>query len=122
MPYRPIILMLCTVALALLAVALWVREIAPLVAATPTVQVSPSTTHIAVDPGHQLRTLVKGTLILTFMLILLLMVVGIYSTWRAWIRRPPVERHKERTTYVDAWKLAGERLAQKENDPPGDEP
>ena len=115
MPYRAIILMLCTVALALLAVGLWVREIAPLVAATPSAQALTTGTRSAVDPGQQLRTLVKGTLVLTFMLILILMAVGIFSTWRAWIHRPPAERKKERTTYVDAWKLAGERLEEKKS-------
>ncbi len=100
--------MLAALAIGLAAVAVWVRQVAQLVAATPSAQFfAPGA---SVDPGHQLRILVKGTLALTLTLMAMLVLMGVFVTVRDWWRRPHAGRARQTTEYVDAWKLAAERF------------
>ncbi len=57
--------------------------------------------------------MVKGTLVLSFIIICMLLVVGFFfATFREWIRfrSNEVVRRGKRTPYVDAWKIAAERM------------
>jgi hypothetical protein len=129
MPYRAMLFSIVTVVLALLAVGMWVRTIAPVVAEVDAVAASeprkpvrvgssgPATRGETVaDFSKKLHKTVPGTMILSFVLICLLLVVGFAATFREWARfstKRRVER-RERTAYVDAWKLAGERAQAEE--------
>jgi hypothetical protein len=112
MRYRSIVLMLAGLAIGLAAIGLWIQHVTPLVKATPSAQMPAAGG--GTDPGHQLRVLVKGTLVLTLTLMTVLLLMGIFVTIRDWLRRPPVQRTGEKTQYVDAWKLAAERLKEPE--------
>ncbi len=51
-------------------------------------------------------------MLLAFVLICMLLLVGFFATFREWVRygdRGRIRR-REKTQYVDAWKIAGERL------------
>ena len=117
MPYRSILITLVTVTLALLAAALWMRSIAPLLAEV-NASTRPSASHPGLTfpttsstradrPDRQFKGLIKATMLATFLIICLLFVIGFFTTLRSWMRSP--SKHKK-TRYVDAWKLAGERM------------
>ena len=125
MPYRAMFSTIITAGVALLGLAMWLWYIAPLVAATTpaggtaTTQVSagvaPATGAHAVsdNPDRMLRGLVQGVLLLSFLLLCLLLIVGFAATFREWARysgRHTVRRGAAKTAYVDAWKIAGERM------------
>lgn len=136
MPYRAMLFSIVTVVLSLLAVGMWVRTIAPVVASVDAVAASeprkpvrvaasgPSTQgEMVADFSKKLHKTVPGTMMLSFMLICLLLVVGFAATFREWVRfstKRRVAQGRERTEYVDAWKLAGER-AQVEEEEEGEE-
>ncbi|GEM_PF-1818176 len=127
-PYRAMIWTVLTVALALLLVAMWVHAIHPMLssamnaletqpgAASSRAVVSasgPAMVHAATTPEKDLSRLVRGTLILCFVLVGLLVVVGVAAMFREWMRACGSGSwwgHRHRTVYVDAWKIAGERM------------
>ena len=137
MPYRPLLWTLATVALTLLAISIWITKVAPLVAgareaaeaaATQRVEpradaaTHPATTRTAVStPDQGARRLVQGTFVLSFVLVCLLLIVGLAATFREWVRYQTVGRPREKkpvkTRYVDAWKIAGERMKSEEDNP-----
>ena len=118
MPYRAIIATVVTVALALLAVGMWASVVGKLLVSSH----PPATTLAAVTtlPGVvatapdasvvQLKALTRAVLILSFVLIMLLLFVGLVATAREWIRVKRPGRPRIRTRYVDAWKIAGQRM------------
>ena len=118
-PYRAMFTTIVTVTLALVAVGMWIRAVEPMLAAagaaSPATQITgpetaPGTSH---SPEHSLKLVVQGTLLLSFLLICLLLVVGFFATFREWVRfrmRKREGREGHKTKFVDAWKLAGERM------------
>jgi hypothetical protein len=121
MPYRSILITLVTVTLALLAAAMWMRSVAPLLAEV-NASTQPSASHPGLSfptasskeaerPDRQFKALIKATMWATFLIICVLFVIGFFTTLRTWMRAPA--KHKK-TKYVDAWKLAGERLKAEE--------
>src|SRR3954447_9868912 len=98
MPYRALLWTIVTVALALLAVGMWVRAVGPLLVGTegPATQpehvISHATTAAATrvapaaGPETGLRRLVHGTLLLSFVLICMLLIVGLAGAFREWVR------------------------------------
>jgi hypothetical protein len=124
MPYRALLATLVTVALALLAVGMWAAVVGPMISAAQTHDAAAATAP-GVPPRPavstlQLHALTRAVLILSFVLILMLLVVGLASTIRAWMRTKRPGRRRVRTRYVDAWKLSAERLDVKKEE--GDEP
>ncbi|MEI8196191.1 MAG: hypothetical protein WCI73_09810 [Phycisphaerae bacterium] len=114
MPFRVWLHTIVAVSLMLLAIGLWAKAVANMyfkVAVPATAQLSPSAAHAAVS----LRQLFRGTLILSFILVLLVLVVGFTATWRERLRHKAETANRKRVPYVDAWKLAGERLETPEN-------
>jgi hypothetical protein len=65
------------------------------------------------DFSRKLHKTVPGVMILSLVLICLLLVVGFAATFREWARFSTRRRvvRGERTAYVDAWKIAGERAS-----------
>ncbi len=128
MPYRAMITTVVSVVIALVAVAMWVRAVEPMVAVAAkapgwelplTMPANwPAGRDYYPPPERELRVLVKGTATLSLLLICLLLLVGFaFSSVREYVRRrtsAKPERANQRTKYVDAWKLAGERLKSKE--------
>ncbi|HEY4330773.1 MAG TPA: hypothetical protein VGN88_13615 [Phycisphaerae bacterium] len=126
MPYRALLFTILSVALALLAVATWVHEVAPMLAesnASTQPSSPPTASHPAISekeasstrpvPAYkQFNRVVKGTMILAFILICMLFVVGFFAMFRSWVRYSltVADRRAKKTQYVDAWKLAGERM------------
>jgi hypothetical protein len=126
MPYRALIITLATVTIALLAVGMWVRSIGPMLtevnAATqastepgfshPAAQPFDPTSGKPLPPDRQFKRVVKGTMILAFVLIGMLFVVGFFASLREWVRVRALALNKPaaKTPFVDAWKIAGERL------------
>jgi hypothetical protein len=120
MPYRSILITLVTVMLAILAYSMWMIAIAPRipeVIASTQPSTEPGRSHPGVSfpttasaeveqPDRQFKDLIKATMIATFLIICLLFVIGFFATLRSWMRAPKPKR----TRYVDAWKIAGERL------------
>lgn len=130
MPYRSILITLVTTTLALLAAGMWMRSISPLLvevnaSTQPSTQPGdwhpalvvppPEAPHQPERADRQFKALIKAVMIATMLIITLLFVIGLFTTFRAWMRSPT--RHK-RTRYVDAWKIAGERLQAKGDDTP----
>jgi hypothetical protein len=126
MPYRAMLFSIFTVVLALLAVGMWVRTVGPVVADVDAVaaseprrpvrpQASGAATQgeMVADFSKNLHKAVPGVMILSLVLICLLLVVGFAATFREWARFTTQRRvgRRERTAYVDAWKLAGERAS-----------
>ena len=125
-----------TVALALLAVGIWVRAVEPMVmtvkinagvspATQPTTEsAAGSAANKTSSPEKQMGILVRGTLLLSFVLICVLLVVGSFGAFQEWVRyRAGTAGRRgamEKTKYVDAWKLAGERLKEKQAGQEGD--
>ena len=136
MPYRALIITLVTVTIALLAVGMWVRSIGPMLAevnAATQPSTVPGFSHPAarpydpasgarLPPDKQFKRLVKGTMILAFVLISMLFVVGFFASLREWVRvrTTVLDKPARKTAYVDAWKIAGERM--KTPDPESDTP
>ena len=110
MPYRAMLFTVLTVVIALVAVVLWANAVAPLVAQYP----APAAvaTNPATSPARSLTYLFKAVLLLSFLLVCLLLIVGFAATFREWIRLRTTARasRKVQTNYVDAWKVAGDRL------------
>ena len=110
-----------TVALALLAIGLWIRSVEPVIRgaeqADEIAKVPVPTQPIAraaTEPAESTKAkwVVQLTLLLAFVLICMLLLVGFFATFREWVRygdRGRIRR-RERTQYVDVWKIAGERL------------
>jgi hypothetical protein len=130
MPYRAMIATMVTVALALVAVGMWVAVMGKILHATPDGTAGPATatgraintTGPATAPDAsvvQLHAMTRGVLILAFILILLLLFVGLVATAREWMRAKRPVRKKVRTRFVDAWKIAGERMKEKEDEEEG---
>jgi len=121
MPYRSILITLVTVTLALLAAAMWMRSIAPMLgevnastqpsASHPGLSFPTTSSKEAERPDRQFKALIKATMWATFLIICVLFVIGFFTTLRTWMRAPA--KHKK-TKYVDAWKLAGERMKAEE--------
>ncbi len=129
MPYRAMFSTIVTAGVALLCLAMWLWYVAPLVAAAGAVAATmPAATGHATggeSPELMLKRLVEGVMLLSFLLICLLLVVGFAATFREWVRygsRPSSRRlGAAKTQYVDAWKIAGERLMVEKTDTDGDE-
>jgi hypothetical protein len=133
MPYRSILITLVTVTLALLALSLWMRTIAPMLAqvnastqpsslpgaAHPGLATSTTSSTQAERPDRQFKGLVKGVVLVAFVIICVLFLIGFFTTLRSWTR---VAGKPKRTPYVDAWKIAGERLKPTAENTPTDEP
>jgi hypothetical protein len=111
------------VAFALLALGMWIRVVDPVLvsaekadaAATlpATHAANSSATRTAIVPeSTKVRWVMQGTLLLAFVLICLLLMVGFGATFREWARfgSRRTARTPQKTAYVDAWKIAGERL------------
>jgi hypothetical protein len=121
-----------TVALALLALGLWIRGVEPVIKgaeqADEIAKVPVATqpiTRPATQPAEstKIKWVVQLTLLLAFVLICMLLLVGFFATFREWVRygdRGRIRR-RERTQYVDAWKIAGERLDAAGKKPPEDD-
>lgn len=110
MPFRAMFATIVTVALALAAIGLWVRAVQPMLREAAVQSATAPATQAATSPAQSLSVLVRGTMILSFVLISLLLIVGFVATTREWARLIIAKRVQRRTKYVDAWKLAGERL------------
>lgn len=109
MPFRAWLHTIVSVGIMLLAIGLWAGVVAKMyfkVAAPAVAQLSPS----AAQAAASLRQLFRGTLILSFILVLLVLAVGIAATWRERLRHKAERAERKRVPYVDAWKLAGERM------------
>jgi hypothetical protein len=129
MPYRSIFITLVTVTITLLIAGMWVRSITPMLArvnASTQPSTMPGNSHPGLSaaaatqmdrPDRQFKDLVKAVLIATFVIVGLIFAIGFFATMRAWVRSPG--KHKK-TRYVDAWKLAGERLQPKDEEGEGD--
>jgi hypothetical protein len=70
-----------------------------------------------VPPEVELSAITKLSLGLGFLVVCFLLVVGLGATFREWMRYRAGDqrggggvRKKVRTRYVDAWKIAGERM------------
>jgi len=134
MPYRSILITLVTTTLALLAAGLWMRAISPLLMevnastqpSTEPGELHPGMTvpataaaHQPERPDRQFKALIKAVMIATMLVITLLFVIGLFTTFRAWMRSPT---RNKKTRYVDAWKIAGERMeADRAADESGDD-
>jgi len=95
---------LMTLGLGLLTVTMWVRAVLALVE------------EVKAEGGwitQEMKVTVYGTLVLASMLIGALLMVGLLSAYREWMR---YRGKRVRTKYVDAWKIAGERLKMKESE------
>jgi hypothetical protein len=123
MPYRAMFATIVTVAFALVALGMWIRVVEPVlaaaekadaVAAVPATRPLPAsaTRSAEVPESIKVRWVMQGTLLLAFVLICLLLVVGFGATFREWVRYGSrrASRARSKTAYVDAWKIAGERL------------
>jgi hypothetical protein len=120
MPYRSILVTIVTVMLALLAGTMWMRSVTPLlkaVNASTQLSTEPGNAHPAISfptasstqadrADRQFKGLVRATMFATILVICVLFVIGFFTTLRSWMR----STKPKRTRYVDAWKLAGERL------------
>ena len=98
MPFRALMWTVLTVALALLAVGIWVRAVEPMVmtvkinagvspATQPTTEsAAGSAANKTSSPEKQMGILVRGTLLLSFVLICVLLVVGSFGAFQEWVR------------------------------------
>src|ERR1051325_3182382 len=128
MPFRALLWTLLTVALALVVVGMWLRVVEPMLATAqeaektpgvyPTSQPVGATQPVPPPPPVLQRIVVKTTLLIAFILVSFLLVIGFLAMFREWVRFHSGEWKKSRsgpkTHYVDAWKIAGERLKAKE--------
>src|SRR5689334_5762570 len=95
MPYRAMIITVVTVTLALLVVGMWVRAIAPVLdqarastqPATTLAENLPATApSTAPTAATSVSRIIRGTMLLSFMLICLMLIVGIFASFREWLR------------------------------------
>ena len=123
MPYRAMMITVVTVMLALMVVGMWVRAIAPVLAQArastqPAEVVVGGEATAATGPtaSANVSKVIRGTMLLSFMLISLMLIVGIFASFREWLRYRALRpmRRGQKTTYVDAWKIAGERAKAEE--------
>ena len=132
MPYRAMLATIVTVALALLALGMWLRGVEPELQRAmqydEIAKVHPATqpiTRPATAPAEstKARWVVQLTMLLAFVLICMLLLVGFFATFREWVRYGDREkiRRRQKTQYVDAWKIAGERLDVAGDKPPPDD-
>jgi len=125
-----------TIALAMLVLGMWIRGIGPILdeakqvdaAATAPVAntaTEASTEAAAVEEAKLDKDHVQGVMLLSFSLVCLLLVVGFASTFREWVRYSARGRMgrlvRSKTEYVDAWKIAGERLHLERKEADGEE-
>ena len=105
MPYRALIITVVTCALGLLASALYLMAAKPYLVTT----VGDATTR-----NHDVELLTRGTLLLVLILVSVLLGIGMTISMREWMRMYARSRAQsrtpQRTAYVDAWKIAGERM------------
>jgi hypothetical protein len=132
MPFRAMFTTIVTVALALLTVGMWIRAVEPMLRAANAAATQPgrqvattsatrTSSTVTPPPDRELRVVIKGTLLLSFFLICLLLVVGFLASFREWVRVHTMakgSRKAARTRYVDAWKIAGERMNVEPQEPP----
>jgi len=85
---------------------------ATVAATTPTPATDPD--RVPVRPDKQFKGLIKAITWATFIIIVLLFALGFFVTLRTWMRSLP-DKKSRKTRYVDAWKLAGERLEAKDD-------
>jgi hypothetical protein len=134
MPYRALLWTIMTVALALLAVGMWVSAIRPSVAIVDAdaasqparaVEPAPGATtqrgETSADFSRKLHRVVPMTALLSFVLICMLLIVGMAGALREWVRFRTtgpgrVRKKPAKTKYVDAWKIAGERMSSEGRD------
>jgi uncharacterized membrane protein len=116
MPYRAMFSTVITATVALLALTMWLWYVAPLVAATGWGNGGVATRVSAngESPERQLRGFIEMVMLASFVLICLLLIVGFAATFREWVRygtrKPDIGGKSKKTPFVDAWKIAGERL------------
>lgn len=119
MPYRALLYTLTTLALAFLAIGMWLRAMTPMLAeVNAATQASPShpaatypagSQHVE-KPERQFKGIFKGALLLSFVMLCIVLTVGFFATLREWVRfTTTAPERRKKTKYVDAWKLAGER-------------
>ena len=138
MPYRAMIYTLLAVALALVTVAMWLRAVRPMVLradeaetkyvvagdAWKAVEYAHDEDRSIAHPTWALHRFINGVSLLNLLLMSSLLVVGFFATFREWVRIAALsgpKARRQRTRYVDAWKLAGERARpQALPDEPGD--
>jgi hypothetical protein len=131
MPYRAMLFTLVTTVIALLAAGMWLKAVSPMLRdATDAIQAAQMTaTNPATAPRPDtrpesyvnLRKVIRGTLLLSFLLICFLLVVGLFAASREWVRYSTTRRQfrqRPKTQYVDAWKLAGERMKPQDPEDP----
>ncbi len=117
MPFRALVWMVISIALALLTVSLWLGAIRPLLLNLPapvaTTQSSTSPAATVDQSATALRSLIRAVLLLSFVLITLLLLVGLIATYRELLRARSLGRRfsssPAKTPYTDIWKLAGRR-------------
>jgi hypothetical protein len=126
MPYRAMLYTLLAVALGLLTSGMWLRAVRPMVMrsddaekvsppvgeAWKAVETAHEEAHVIAHPARALRKFINGVSLLNLLLISSLLVVGFFATFREWVRVAALSGprpRRQRTRYVDAWKLAGER-------------
>src|SRR5690348_13806279 len=81
MPFRALLWTILTVALALIAVAMWLGVVERMVVQTQGVYAT-----TGASPASEQRILVKGTLLISFVLVLLLVVIGFMAMFREWMK------------------------------------
>jgi len=101
MPYRALMITMVTCGLALLAVTLYLSALSPFLGP----QTAAATTR-----ANDVRILTRGTMLLAFTLVCLLLVIGMAVSLREWLKLRYNARMRQKTPYVDAWKIAGERM------------
>ncbi len=108
MPYRAMFSTIITATVALVALAMWLWYVAPLVAATGWGNGSVATTVSAngESPERQLRGFIEMVMLASFVLICLLLIVGFAATFREWVRygtrTPGIRGKSKKTPFVDA--------------------
>jgi hypothetical protein len=134
MPYRAMIYTLFAVLLALITVGMWLRAVKPALnrsqeaelAAPPAgeawkaVAAAHDEAGVLGHPDRALGRLLRGVSLLALLLICLLFIVGFFATFREWVKVSAISRparRRQRTKYVDAWKIAGERTAPEPPEP-----
>ncbi len=101
MPYRALLITMVTCGLALLAAALYALSVAPFLT---------TTSAGAATRNSNVLELTRGTLMLAFVLICLLLIIGVAASLREWFRLRSRTHFKNKTPYVDAWRIAGQRM------------
>lgn len=132
MSSRGLLLGIFTIGVAVTIISLWIGAVGPMLAplgasgrpphTTSMPSVSTVASNAAVDssrrPAPDLLSLVGATMLLAFILLCLLLAITLIATMREMLVGSQTKK-STKTTYVDAWKLAGKRLTEK---PPEDFP